>query len=192
MASSMQSARCQQRQKTAAANASRRQSAAWRLRRPALRHLRMGHHLPPLYFPRSPCYARQSKKVSQTPKTFKKSVDKYPTPCYNNICRRLKSQPRQSIWGFSSAGRALAWHARGHRFDPGNLHQKEKHCTGMCSAFLLCLPSYAATKFMLDICGKLWYNSFCNCGYSTSASISAFQAEEVGSIPITRSKRPEP
>ena len=64
---------------------------------------------------------------------------------------------------------------------------KEKHCTGMCSVFLLCLPSYAAAKFMLDICGKLWYNSFCNCGYSTSASISAFQAEEVGSIPIARS-----
>ena len=93
------------------------------------------------------------------------------------------------LWGISSAGRALAWHARGHRFDPGNLHQKEKHCTGMCGAFLLCLPSYAAAKFMLDICGKLWYNSFCNCGYSTSASISAFQAEEVGSIPIARSTK---
>ena len=93
------------------------------------------------------------------------------------------------FWGCVSRwfGRALAWHARGHRFDPGNLHQKEKHCTGMCGAFLLCLPSYAAAKFMLDICGKLWYNSFCNCGYSTSASISAFQAEEVGSIPIARS-----
>src|SRR5258706_5526 len=26
-------------------------------------------------------------------------------------------------WGYSSAGRALAWHARGHRFDPGYLHQ---------------------------------------------------------------------
>ena len=99
----------------------------------------------------------------------------------------MSSGMKPSIWGFSSAGRALAWHARGHRFDPGNLHQKEKHCTGMCSAFLLCLPSYAAAKFMLDICGKLWYNSFCNCGYSTSASISAFQAEEVGSIPIARS-----
>ena len=99
----------------------------------------------------------------------------------------MSSGMKPSIWGFSSAGRALAWHARGHRFDPGNLHQKEKHCTGMCGAFLLCLPSYAAAKFMLDICGKLWYNSFCNCGYSTSASISAFQAEEVGSIPIARS-----
>ena len=45
----------------------------------------------------------------------------------------------------------------------------------------------ADPKFMLDICAKLWYNAFCNCGYSTSASISAFQAEEVGSIPIARS-----
>ena len=26
--------------------------------------------------------------------------------------------------GYSSAGRALAWHARGHRFDPVYLHQK--------------------------------------------------------------------
>src|SRR6218665_2224778 len=26
-------------------------------------------------------------------------------------------------WGYSSVGRALAWHARGHRFDPGYLHQ---------------------------------------------------------------------
>jgi len=28
-----------------------------------------------------------------------------------------------SVWGYSSAGRALAWHARGHRFDPAYLHQ---------------------------------------------------------------------
>ena len=48
--------------------------------------------------------------------------------------------------------------------------------------------SFATPKFMLDNCGKLWYNSFCNCGYSTSASISAFQAEDVGSTPISRSK----
>ena len=26
-------------------------------------------------------------------------------------------------WGYSSAGRALAWHARGQRFDPAYLHQ---------------------------------------------------------------------
>jgi hypothetical protein len=34
--------------------------------------------------------------------------------------------------GYSSAGRALAWHARGHRFDPVYLHhqkcRKEKKC----------------------------------------------------------------
>ena len=36
--------------------------------------------------------------------------------------------------------REAQWHARGHRFDPGNLHQKEKHCTEMCGAFLL-LPN---------------------------------------------------
>src|SRR3954447_16152214 len=28
-----------------------------------------------------------------------------------------------SPWGYSSAGRALAWHARGQRFDPAYLHQ---------------------------------------------------------------------
>src|SRR5258706_8201472 len=26
------------------------------------------------------------------------------------------------LWGYSSAGRALAWHARGQRFDPAYLH----------------------------------------------------------------------
>ena len=41
------------------------------------------------------------------------------------------------LWGISSAGRALAWHARGHRFDPGNLHQKEKHYTETCGAFFV-------------------------------------------------------
>ena len=28
-----------------------------------------------------------------------------------------------SLWGYSSVGRALAWHARGQRFDPAYLHQ---------------------------------------------------------------------
>ena len=47
------------------------------------------------------------------------------------------------FWGCVSRwfGRALAWHARGHRFDPGNLHQKEKHCTGMCSVFCCICPA---------------------------------------------------
>ena len=29
-----------------------------------------------------------------------------------------------SPWGYSSAGRALAWHARGQRFDPAYLHHR--------------------------------------------------------------------
>ena len=32
---------------------------------------------------------------------------------------------RERIWGFSSAGRAPALQAGGHRFDPGTLHQQE-------------------------------------------------------------------
>ena len=32
--------------------------------------------------------------------------------------------------GYSSAGRALAWHARGQRFDPAYLHQKVKKRVG--------------------------------------------------------------
>ncbi len=29
----------------------------------------------------------------------------------------------RTTWGFSSAGRALPWHGRGHGFEPRNLHQ---------------------------------------------------------------------
>jgi len=32
----------------------------------------------------------------------------------------------ETIWGYSSAGRALEWHSRGQRFDPAYLHQKRK------------------------------------------------------------------
>ena len=33
------------------------------------------------------------------------------------------------LWGYSSAGRALAWHARGQRFDPAYLHHIFKGLT---------------------------------------------------------------
>ncbi len=33
---------------------------------------------------------------------------------------------RPLFWGYSSAGRALAWHARGQRFDSAYLHQEFK------------------------------------------------------------------
>ena len=42
------------------------------------------------------------------------------------------------FWGCVSRwfGRALAWHARGHRFDPGILHQKSTVLRLKCGAFL--------------------------------------------------------
>ena len=39
--------------------------------------------------------------------------------------RNANASKRRQLWGISSAGRALAWHARGHRFDPGILHHKD-------------------------------------------------------------------
>ena len=45
---------------------------------------------------------------------------------------------RVSLWGYSSAGRALAWHARGHRFDPVYLHHRTvKRAVAVRAAFLL-------------------------------------------------------
>ena len=38
----------------------------------------------------------------------------------------LSSVRLNCSWGYSSAGRALAWHARGQRFDPAYLHQYKK------------------------------------------------------------------
>ena len=44
-----------------------------------------------------------------------------------------------NMWGISSAGRALAWHARGQRFDPAILHQKSTVLRRKYGAFLFCL-----------------------------------------------------
>lgn len=35
----------------------------------------------------------------------------------------LSAKKARQLWGYSSVGRALAWHARGQRFDPAYLHQ---------------------------------------------------------------------
>ena len=40
-----------------------------------------------------------------------------------------------NMWGISSAGRALAWHARGQRFDPAILHQKALYFVGSMVLF---------------------------------------------------------
>ena len=41
--------------------------------------------------------------------------------------RRGRVDSAPAVWGYSSAGRALAWHARGRRFDPVWLHQIFSH-----------------------------------------------------------------
>ena len=59
------------------------------------------------------------------------------------------------MWGISSAGRALAWHARGQRFDPAILHQKSTVLRRKYSAFLFVeadfwgLHWFACTVFRL-------------------------------------------
>ena len=60
-----------------------------------------------------------------------------------------------NMWGISSAGRALAWHARGQRFDPAILHQKSTVLRWKYSAFLFAeagfwgLHCFACTVFRL-------------------------------------------
>ena len=65
----------------------------------------------------------------------------------------------------------------------------------LSACFPLILPESAAgvkpdfAILPLDFWLCPWYNICHKCGYSTSASITAFQAVEVGSIPITRSTK---
>ena len=60
-----------------------------------------------------------------------------------------------NMWGISSAGRALAWHARGQRFDPAILHQKSTVLRWKYGAFLFAeagfwgLHRFACTVFRL-------------------------------------------
>ena len=60
-----------------------------------------------------------------------------------------------NMWGISSAGRALAWHARGQRFDPAILHQKSTVLRRKYGAFLFAeagfwgLHCFACTVFRL-------------------------------------------
>ena len=44
----------------------------------------------------------------------------------------MKRQKNGCLWKFSSAGRASALQAEGHRFDPYNFHQKKNSADGVC------------------------------------------------------------
>ena len=77
-------------------------------------------------------YYKRSTSRSVVHKKVKKVVDNSPFSWYNNTRR----QGRHRLWGISSAGRALAWHARGQRFDPAILHQKDTAQFVQCLSFL--------------------------------------------------------
>ena len=63
------------------------------------------------------------------------------------------------IWGISSAGRALAWHARGHRFDPGILHQKSTVLRRKYGAFLFAEADFGGRHcFACTVFGRFLYN----------------------------------
>ena len=67
------------------------------------------------------------------------------------------------IWGISSAGRALAWHARGHRFDPGILHQKSTVLCRKYGAFLFAEAGFfggciASPAPFSGFCRRFLYN----------------------------------
>ena len=57
------------------------------------------------------------------------------------------------FWGCVSRwfGRALAWHARGHRFDPGILHQKSTVLRRKYGAFLFTEADFGAALLRLHV-----------------------------------------
>ena len=64
----------------------------------------------------------------------------------------------QSVWGISSVGRALAWHARGHRFESGILHQKIPPIVGFFYAAMFVvyiLYSVSSDKYYIGSCEDL-------------------------------------
>ena len=67
-----------------------------------------------------------------------------------------------NMWGISSAGRALAWHARGQRFDPAILHQKSTILHVKYGAFLFAEADFwdciASPAPFSGLCRQFLYN----------------------------------
>ena len=60
------------------------------------------------------------------------------------------------LWGISSAGRALAWHARGQRFDPAILHQKSTVLRLKYGAFLFAFLEVALKIIQMPDFAGTW------------------------------------
>ena len=78
--------------------------------------------------------------------------------------RDIKPVPALSCGGCVSIpfGRALAWHARGHRFDPGILHQKALYFVESMVLFFLLKPIFggciASPAPFSGFCRRFLYN----------------------------------
>ena len=66
--------------------------------------------------------------ISQNGKKTKKSVDKLLPFVYNIILSGGEKNSKPFMWKLSSAGRASALQAEGHRFEPYSFHQTECDC----------------------------------------------------------------
>jgi hypothetical protein len=78
--------------------------------------------------------AADTRTVAESVSDRQPERDRFPLPELDVTASLLRSQDRdrggvnggRSPWGISSAGRALAWHARGQEFESPILHQSEK------------------------------------------------------------------
>ena len=64
-----------------------------------------------------------------------------------------------NMWGISSAGRALAWHARGQRFDPAILHHNA-HIRTQCAAHQDVFRDDSRKARRLNAYGPFYYAQF--------------------------------
>ena len=87
------------------------------------------------------------------------------------------------IWGISSAGRALAWHARGQRFDPAILHQKSTALRWKYGAFLFAFLEVASRISQMPDFAGAWTatpNSCCLVVFENTGSMpDCFAGERI-------------
>jgi hypothetical protein len=96
--------------------------------------------------------------------------------CLQSVLRMTYFQHR--FWGISSVGRALAWHARGHRFESVILHKK---MPSSWRAFFVFLrdAQFPPSSFLPNILSKKSFrfslrSSFCSCFSALRFSFSIF------------------
>ena len=87
------------------------------------------------------------------------------------------------LWGISSAGRALAWHARGQRFDPAILHQKSTVLRLKYGAFLFAFLEVASRISQMPDFAGAWTatpNSCCLVVFENTGSMpDCFAGERI-------------